>query len=234
MEDQLTLRTKIGNWLGSNLAQWIVILGFVGLTLWKDDLSYFFGLAFVLLFLWAKRWDWKLIGLYKPESWKKVWFQAIVISILLLIVVDIMLAPVLEFLFGGQPDVSAFDSIRGNFINYIILILFMWVVAAFGEEFVYRGLLVKRLGILLGNTNAAFWIAVLCSSVLFGIGHQYQGISGMVSTGLVGFIFGVIFMKSKNRLWLTILTHGVYDVIGITLIYLDIDKEVFNLLNNLI
>ena len=166
MEEKLTFRTKMGDWLGSNLAQWIVILGFIILTIWKDDLSYFLGLAFVLLFLWAKRWDWKLIGLYKPESWKKVWLQAVVISILLLIVVDIMLAPVLEILFGGQPDVSAFGSIRGNFINYIILILFMWVIAAFGEEFVYRGLLVKRLGILLGNTNAAFWIAVLCSSVL--------------------------------------------------------------------
>ncbi len=233
MEEKLTFRTKMGDWLGSNLAQWIVILGFVILTIWKDDLSYFLGVAFVLLFLWAKRWDWKLIGLYKPSSWKKVWLQAVVVSILLLIVVDIMLTPVIEILFGGQPDVSSFDNIRGNFINYIVLILFMWVIAAFGEEFVYRGLLVKRLGILLGNTNAAFWIAVLCSSVLFGIAHQYQGISGMVSIGLVGFILGAIFIKSKNRLWLTILSHGVYDVLGITLIYLDIDKEVYNLLYHL-
>lgn len=233
MNEKLTFRTKMGNWLGSNLAQWLVIITFVILTIWKDDISYFLGLAFILLLLWAKRWDWNMIGLHKPGSWKKLWLQAIGISILLLIVVDIMLTPVFEMLFGGQPDVSAFDPIRGNFLNYITLILIMWVIAAFGEEFVYRGLLVKRLGMLLGNTNAAYWIAVLCSSILFGLAHQYQGISGMVSTGLIGFIFGLIFIKSKNKLWLTILTHGVYDVIGITLIYLDIDNEVFNLLNNL-
>jgi membrane protease YdiL (CAAX protease family) len=234
MKEKITFRTKMGNWLGSNLAQWIVILVVIILTFWKDDLSYFLGLAFILLLLWAKRWDWNMIGLHKPKSWKKLWIQSVVISILLLIVVDIMLAPVLEILFGGQPDVSAFDGIRGNFLNYVTFILIMWVIAAFGEEFVYRGLLVERLGILLGNTNTTFWIAVLCSSILFGIGHQYQGISGMVSTGLGAFIFGAIFIKSKNRLWLTILTHGVYDVIGITLIYLDIDKEVFGLLKNLL
>lgn len=232
MEEKLTFRTKTGNWLSSNLAQWIVIIGFVILTIWKDDLAYFMGLAFVLLLLWAKRWNWSLIGLSKPKSWKKLWIQAVVISILLITLVDIILTPILEITFGAQPDISSLDGIRGNFLNYATLILIMWVIAAFGEEFVYRGLLVQRLGILLGNTNIAFWIAVLGSSILFGLAHQYQGASGMISTGIVGFASGVIYMKSKNRLWLTILTHGVYDSILITLIYLDIDNEVFNLLNN--
>ena len=234
MEKILTTRTRIGNWLGSSLCHWIIIIGFVALTIWKDNMAYFLGIAFILLFLWSKKWDWKLIGMYKPKSWKKVWIQAVVISIILLIVVDILLAPVFENLFGGQPDISSLDGIRGNFINYIILIIFMWVVAAFGEEFVYRGLLVKRLGSLLGNTNSAMWAAVICSSILFGMAHKYQGLSGMINTGLVGFVFGVIFMKSKNKLWLTIITHGVYDVIGITLIYLNMDELVFNLLKNLL
>lgn len=234
MEGKLTFRTKIGNWLGSNLAQWLIIIAFIILTIWKDNLAYFLGLAFVLLLLWAKRWEWNLIGLSKPKSWKKVWFQAFVISIIIITLVDIILTPILEFILGAQPDISSLDGIRGNFLNYIIFILFMWVVAAFGEEFVYRGLLVQRLGTLFGNTNAAFWIAVVCSSVLFGLAHQYQGVSGMISTGIVGFIFGAIYMKNKNRLWLTILSHGVYDAILITLIYLDVDNEVFSLLKNLL
>jgi len=233
MKEKVTFRTKMGNWLESNLAQWVVIIGFAILTIWKDDLAYFLGLAFVLLLLWAKRWDWKLIGLHKPNSWRKLWLQAVIISILLIVGVDIILTPILEAILGAQPDISFLDGIRGNFLNYAIFILFMWVIAAFGEEFVYRGLLVQRLGTLLGNTNAAFWIAVLCSSILFGLAHQYQGVSGMISTGIVGFIFGAIFMKSKNRLWLTILTHGVYDAILITLIYLDMEKELFDLLKNL-
>jgi membrane protease YdiL (CAAX protease family) len=70
--------------------------------------------------------------------------------------------------------------------------------------------------------------------VLFGLAHQYQGLSGMISTGLVGLALGILFLKSRNRLWLTILTHGVYDAILITLIYLDKDMYVFNLIENLL
>ena len=234
MEETLTFRSKMGNWLSSSLSHWLVIMAFTAITIWQDNLAYYLGIAFVLLLLWARRWDWKFIGLTKPTSWGAVWLQAIVLSVILLIVVDMILTPVVEIISGEHVDLSGFDGIRGNFVGYVILILFMWVVAAFGEEFVYRGLLVHRLGVLLGDSKVTMWVAVILSSILFGFAHRYQGISGMISTGMVGFILGAIFINSKNRLWLTILTHGVYDVIGITLIYLDLDKTVYGLLKTLI
>ena len=234
MKESLTFRKRMNQWLSSKSVEWAVILAFIGLTIWKDNIAYFLGIVFVLLLLWSKKWDWKIIGLIKPQSWKKVWFQAISLSLIILVVIDIMFTPFLELLFEEQVDVSALDGLRGNFVSYIIFIVFMWIVAAFGEEFVYRGLLVKRLGLLLGNKKYSLWIAVIASSLLFGIAHRYQGIMGMINTFTVGLIFGVIFIKSKNKLWLTILTHGVYDVIGITLIYLNRDKEIYGLLKNLI
>ncbi len=233
MAESLTFRTRMSQWLSSNPAQWVVIIGFTALTLWKDNIAYFFGIAFVLIVLWARRWEWNFVGLIKPASWLSVWLQAMALSVFLLIVVDLMLTPMIEVMLGGHIDVSGLDAIRGNFLNYAIFILFMWVIAAFGEEFVYRGLLVNRLGILLGNNKLAMWLAVLASSILFGMAHRYQGISGMINTGTVGFIFGVVFINSRNRLWLTILAHGIYDVIGITLIYLDMDKIVYGLLKGL-
>ena len=234
MEESLTFRTKMGQWLSSSPVQWSVIIAFTALTILQDNIAYFLGIAFVVLLLWARRWEWGYIGLTKPASWRKVWLQAVVLSALLLVVVDMMFTPLVEVISGEQIDVSSLDGIRGNFLSYAIFILFMWVVAAFGEEFVYRGLLVRRLGFLLGDNKTGLWIAVIISSVLFGLAHRYQGVSGMISTGTVGFIFGAIFINSRNRLWLTILTHGVYDVIGITLIYLDMDKQVYGLLKDLI
>ena len=234
MKESLTFRKRMNQWLSSKTVEWAVILAFIGLTIWKDNIAYFLGIVFVLLLLWSKKWDWKIIGLIKPQSWKKVWFQAISLSLIILVVIDIIFTPFLELLSEEQVDVSALDGLRGNFVSYIIFIVFMWIVAAFGEEFVYRGLLVKRLGLLLGNKKSSLWIAVIASSLLFGIAHRYQGIMGMINTFTVGLIFGVIFIKSKNKLWLTILTHGVYDVIGITLIYLNRDKEIYGLLKNLI
>jgi membrane protease YdiL (CAAX protease family) len=234
MEEKLTFRTKMGLWSSSSPTQWVVIIAFTAMTIWQDNIAYFLGIAFVLLLLWARRWDWSYIGLTKPMSWGRVWLQAIVLSILLLVVVDLILTPMVEVFSGEEVDLSDFDGLRGNFVSYIIFIVFMWVVAAFGEEFVYRGLMVRRLGFLLGDNKSGLWMAVIFSSILFGIAHRYQGLSGMISTGTVGFIMGAIFINSKNRLWLTILTHGVYDVIGITLIYLDMDKQAYGLLKNLI
>ena len=86
MAELLTFRTKMSLWLSSNLAHWLVIIGITGLTIWKDNLAYFLGITFVLLLLWARRWEWKYIGLTKPTSWGGVWLQAIVLSVILLIV----------------------------------------------------------------------------------------------------------------------------------------------------
>jgi len=234
MEETLTFRMKMGKWLGSNLAISIVVIAIALLTIWKDNFAYFLGIVFVLLLLWAIKWDWSFIGLIKPKSWRKTWIQSLLLSILILIVIDLIFTPFVEYTLDTTTDLSSFNSIRGNFLGYVILILFMWVVAAFGEEFVYRGLLVKRLGIILGNNKSAMWIAAIISSLLFGLAHGYQGASGIISTGAVGLIFGAIFIKNKNGLWLTILTHGIYDVIGITLIYLDMEQEVYGLIKNLI
>jgi hypothetical protein len=234
MKETLTFRERMNQWLSSKTVEWAFVLAFIGITIWKDNIAYFLGIVFVLLLLWSKKWDWKIIGLIKPQSWKKVWVQAISLSIIILVVIDIVFTPFLELLFEERVDLSALDGLRGNLLSYIIFLVFMWIFAAFGEEFVYRGLLVNRLGLLLGDKKSSLWIAVIASSLLFGIAHKYQGIMGMISTFTVGLIFGVIFIKSKNKLWLTILTHGVYDVIGITLIYLDRDKEIYGLLKNLI
>jgi len=210
-----------------------MIICFILITFIEDDLAYFFGIICVLVFLWSRKWDWNLIWLIKPKNWGKVWLQAFIWSLFILIVVDMVITPLLEIAFNQTVDLSGFDNIRGNLINYVVLIIFMWIVAAFGEEFVFRGLLVKRFGILLGSTKIGFWIAVLISSLLFGYAHKYQGIVGMISTGTVGFILGALFINNKNRLWLTILTHGVYDVIGITLLYLNMENDVYGLLKNL-
>jgi membrane protease YdiL (CAAX protease family) len=233
MKENISFRDKMGLWLSSSSAHWIVIVLFTALTIWVDSGSYFLGIAFVLLLLWSSRWQWSTIGLIKPVGWLNVWMQAILYSVLLLVVVDMMLVPIVEHYSGEQVDLSSLNGIKGNFLSYLIFIGFMWVVAAFGEEFVYRGLLVERLASLFGHTKTALWCAVIISSVLFGLAHRYQGISGMLTTGVVGFAMGALFINNKNRLWLTILTHGVYDVIGITLIYLDREREVYDLLKNL-
>ena len=42
----------------------------------------------------------------------------------------------------------------------------------------------------LGRVGLASWAVVLISAVMFGLAHLYQGRGGLVSTSLIGVVFG--------------------------------------------
>jgi hypothetical protein len=63
------------------------------------------------------------------------------------------------------------------------------------------------------------WSSVVISSVIFGLIHAYQGITGILITGSVGFIFGVAFILNGRRLWPVMLMHGIIDTISFISIY---------------
>ena len=86
-----------------------------------------------------------------------------------------------------------------------------WVclsVSAGSEEIVYRGFL---LWYLAAFTNLVMAGAV--STVLFAVGHSYQGTTGVVRTGMVGVVFLIVYWIS-NSLWPAIALHVLQDVFG--------------------
>jgi membrane protease YdiL (CAAX protease family) len=95
-----------------------------------------------------------------------------------------------------------------------------WTIAAFGEEFVYRGYVLNRVADSLGGGSRAMLAAVAATALLFGIGHYYQGPTGMADTGISGLVFGGLYVWSGRNLWLPILAHGLADTIAIVVIFL--------------
>lgn len=80
------------------------------------------------------------------------------------------------------------------------------------EEFVMRGFLIQYFrGMLDGSLHLGLTSAVLLSSVAFGIGHAYQGVSGIVRTGLIGFVFALTALVSGSLL-LPIVLHILADL----------------------
>jgi membrane protease YdiL (CAAX protease family) len=57
-------------------------------------------------------------------------------------------------------------------------------------------------------------------SLLFGLGHFYQGPAGVIGSTVSGLLFGVLYLASGRNLWLPILAHGFSDTIGLALVYL--------------
>ena len=213
------MRAQIHAFLTKPISIILVILISATLTYFTGGLGYFFGMIVALVILWAGRFIWLDFGIGKPQ-WVKSIFSAIALAISIFILIDIFVQPFIE-IYYGSIDLSSFDGLRGNFVNYVVFILFMWVVAGFGEEFLYRGFFMKHFAIVLGNTNKAWFISALVISTLFGIAHLYQGISGVIAAGLVGFCLSLIFYNNRENLILAMLVHGFYDMIGITLIFLN-------------
>ena len=128
--------------------------------------------------------------------------------------------PAIARLTGKLPDVSLFAPLAGNVHFLLISLAVAWTLAAVGEEFVYRGYLLTRIARGLGDTPRVWLGALAVTTILFGVGHRYQGASGMISAGLGGFAFGLLYLATGRNLWVAVIAHGTMDTLGFLLLFL--------------
>ena len=215
------MREKIYAFLTKPYMPILVIVLATLLAQLDRNYGYFFGIGVVLLILWGGRWQWADFGFATRLNAKTILlalFWTVVFFAL-----DTCIQPIIEQNFG-KADLSSIDSVRGDFLNYFILMLIVWVFAAFGEELLFRGYYMKRLAELLGNSNVAWVVAAIIMSIYFGVSHSYQGASGMIAVGISGFCMALLFVTNRKNLALVVLVHGFLDTIGLTLIYLNKDQ----------
>lgn len=196
------------------------------LSIADRNYGYFFGIFIVLFLLWKSGWNWAKFGFGQKISLSTV-FKGLLLAIIIFVVVDICIQPFVEIYFG-EIDLSSLAEIRGDFTNFIVLFIVMWVFAAFGEELLFSGYYMKHLAEFLGNTNKTWLVSAVILSVYFGISHNYQGTSGMIAVGLASSIFFFVFYKYRTNLALLVFAHGFYDTIGLSLIYLEKDRVIYN------
>lgn len=78
------------------------------------------------------------------------------------------------------------------------------VTAGICEEILYRGFLIWYLASAVGS-----WPAAVIAGVLFGAAHFYQGAGGVLKTGGVGILTGVLYVATGSLLWPMVLHAGV-------------------------
>lgn len=174
-------------------------------------------LILVIAFLRRQGMGW--LGFRKPASWLHTHLLALVLGVFLQMFFSLIVDPVLVYLTGEVPDLSAFDSLIGNLPVLLQWLALVWLTIALLEEVVFRGYMMGTMEQVFADNKAAPVIALVLSSVVFGIAHSYQGISGIVGTGLMGAVLGWIYLKTGRNVWLPILVHGWVDTVGLYLIY---------------
>lgn len=165
------------------------------------------------------------MGFRSPKSWSKLLGTTLVYGVLIQMAFAVVIEPGLSRLTGEPVDISVFDAVRGDFVNFLLLMMLGWVVGGFLEEFTFRGFIIGRIRWLLGSGAAATWVAVLVAAVPFGVAHSYQGVTGMIVTGMIGFVLGAVYVYHRFNLWYAIFTHAFVNTTGIVALYMDIDRE---------
>jgi membrane protease YdiL (CAAX protease family) len=99
--------------------------------------------------------------------------------------------------------------------------LFSWlgVTAGIVEEFICRGYMLWYFASFMN-----WWLALVVSSLIFGIGHLYQGASGVAKTTAVGLILGALY-RASGALWASMVVHAAIDVLSGRAVYFAYQHE---------
>jgi CAAX protease family protein len=120
----------------------------------------------------------------------------------------------------AQAETTGLEFLSGNLPMLLIMLAVIYVTASFSEEFIYRGFLMHRIAELGGSSRASWGVALVVSSILFGLAHFSWGTAGMVQTGFMGLGLGASYIWFGRRLWVVILAHGAMDTFLLTEAYL--------------
>jgi membrane protease YdiL (CAAX protease family) len=182
-----------------------------------------FPILLLILMAWVslrlRHMRWRDVGLKRPDRWLPTIGLALIVGIGYQALDIFIIAPFLQYLTGEAINLSLFSDLQGNLLLLIVLLAASWTEAAFIEEMFFRGYLFNRITDLVGKERAGILIALIGSSLVFGAGHAYQGITGVIDTVLAGLVLGLLYLHARRNLWLPILTHGIIDTVGFLLIF---------------
>jgi len=182
------------------------------------------AIPYLLLLAWVslrlRGVQWRQIGFTRYRTWTQTLLYGFACGIALELFDLFGKQRLLTRLLGKPPDLSSFPEVHGNLKYALLIIGLTWVIAAFGEELFYRGYLMNRVADLGKGSRTAWVLSLILTSVLFGLAHHQQGLTGIIEEGSDGLILGVIYLVFRRNLAIPIVAHGVCDTIDIVLLFL--------------
>jgi hypothetical protein len=153
------------------------------------------------------------IGLKRPQNWPRT------IGIGVLLAAIFFAAIYLSEKAGFHRELSRFAALQGNPRLTAIAAFYVLIGAGFYEEFMFRGFLMQSLAMFFGGSRAAWWVALVIQALLFGASHAYQNPLGMLITGTLGFLLGLLVILTGRNLWAAIIAHALFDASRTVLFY---------------
>lgn len=201
-------------------------LALVVAIFWADDQG-FIPLSktpFLLLVAWGSLWlrgvGWRDVGLALPANWRKLALAGSAAGVAMWLLEFFVTMPLLRQLLGYWPDLTVFNDLVGSAELLAVYLALNWVLAAFGEEMVWRGWALPRAAQFFGTGTRAWVIALVIVNVAFGLAHLYQGPSGVIQATVAGVLLGILYVATGRNLVAPVLAHGISNSIDFTVMYL--------------
>jgi uncharacterized protein len=164
----------------------------------------------VFYFIWRNSETWAQLGWNLKNGWQEViWGLALFFPIFFgALVLDSFLRQ--AGLSAPGTPLPKFFMVQGG--GEIVLAFILVVIVAIAEETIFRGYLLLRFqSFKMNNLSAA-----LLSSVIFSLGHGYEGTSGVITVGAIGFAFALVYLW-RGSLVAPMVMHFLQDFTGIIL-----------------
>ena len=166
--------------------------------------------SLILFFAWRDREPLRRLGLSSKDVDRNILLGfALYVPFLFVIGLVTQVLTSLGLSQPSEPGPSYFH-VGGHW--QLALAVVLVVVVAVSEELIFRGYLINRLRTATGNTAAA----VALSSVIFALGHGYEGSLGVITVGVMGLIFSLIYLW-RQSLVVPIVLHFLQDFVAIVL-----------------
>ncbi len=127
--------------------------------------------------------------------------------------------PLVVALTGKYPDLCVLRELVGNVPMLPIAVGASWLLAAFGEELVWRGYVLNRMLDFIGRTGLGWLLSVAVVSVVFGLAHAYQDWTGISENRIDGALLAGLYIGCGRNLFAPIVAHGVTDTIDSLIIF---------------
>ena len=171
-------------------------------------------LCLILYFVWRNGESFACIGLTLRNGWREA-----TIGFVLFVPLMVLMSFMEKVLRAGgltvPQEAPSFLVPSGE--GQVVLALLLLIVVAVSEEVIFRGYLIRRFKALSGNPVAALFL----STAVFAMGHGYERSGGVLGVGVLGLIFGAIYLWRKS-LVAPMVMHFIQDFIGIILVPLGV------------
>lgn len=169
--------------------------------------------------------SWKDFGLTFKSISLRGGIKTLLLSLLVLVLAlaGFIIGSIIMANITGIPEganMTGYDYLKDNIGILLMTLAGVYIVSSFGEEVIYRGFLITRISQIGTDSKKATIIAIILSSIIFGLIHYSWGPMGMVQTGFMGLALGICYIKLKRRLWILILAHAYMDTILMIQMYM--------------